>query len=153
MVFLFLFSLKLYKLGKPNNCEMVSEGMEDYLEAIYELGEENPVKTKQIAKRLNVSQPSVSEMFQKLRDKGYIDYEEYEGARLSEKGRKIAKKVTQTHRSIKELLELIGVSSEKAEIDACRIEHQLTKETTKQLKELLGFIQKNKEKIDLLNQK
>ncbi|PTD93470.1 hypothetical protein C9439_07870 [archaeon SCG-AAA382B04] len=146
--FLFLAYLKLYKLGQPNNVAMVSEGMEDYLEAIYKLRGEKPVKTKQIANELDVEQPSVSEMFQKLRDKGYISYRKYEGVRLSQEGKEIAEKVIKTHKSIKELLELIGVSEEKAEVDACRIEHQLTDQTTSQLKKLLEDIRENIEDID-----
>src|ERR1700733_14070350 len=48
--------------------------LEEYLEAIHELGEEGIVVIQaRLAERLDHSAPAVSEMIKRLRDEGYVD--------------------------------------------------------------------------------
>ena len=52
--------------------------MEDYLEAIYNLDKEKRVvRVRDIAKRLGVKMPTVTNMLKTLSKKGMIDYEKY----------------------------------------------------------------------------
>lgn len=131
---------------------MVSQGIEDYLESIYLLGDEEPVGTKELAKELGVEPPSVSEMLQKLEEKNYIEYKKYSGATLTKRGKKIAQKISDTHRSIKELFKKLGVSEEKAELDACKVEHELSDETFMALNNLLKYIKEEEDFSDLLKE-
>lgn len=71
---------------------------EDYLKAIYQLGGKYKViNNKNIATALNVSASSVSEMIKKLLQDGYVEYELYQGVRLTEIGIKEAIKVIRRH--------------------------------------------------------
>src|SRR5690606_5362307 len=71
---------------------------EDYLKVIYELGGENDlVSNKDIATRLDISAPSVSEMIKKLLQDGFVEYTLYQGIRLTKYGTKEAKKIRNRH--------------------------------------------------------
>jgi len=67
--------------------------IEDYVELVYDLQKgKKRVHTNDIASALDINPASVTEIFQKLSNDGYIDYEKYSGATLTDKGRKIALK-------------------------------------------------------------
>ncbi|RZN62968.1 metal-dependent transcriptional regulator [Methanonatronarchaeum sp. AMET6-2] len=122
---------------------MVTEGVEDYLEAISKALEENEkARTNEIALELEVSASSVTEMLQKLDEKGYINYQKYQGVTLTEKGREIADDVIETHEAIKRLFIMLGVPPKKAERDACKVEHHLSDETIIRLKKFVKYIDK-----------
>jgi DtxR family Mn-dependent transcriptional regulator len=71
---------------------MVSRREEDYLEAILGIiSEKGYARNKDIANSLDIKPASVSDMLKVLHSKDLIIYLEYEGARLTEKGLKIAK--------------------------------------------------------------
>ncbi|OUJ18814.1 Mn-dependent transcriptional regulator DtxR family [Methanonatronarchaeum thermophilum] len=121
---------------------MVTEGVEDYLEAISKALEKNEkARTNEIALQLDVSASSVTEMLQKLDKQGYIDYEKYQGVTLTNKGKEIADDVIETHEAIRRLFLMLGVSKENAEKDACKVEHHLSDETITQLKKFVKYIE------------
>jgi DtxR family Mn-dependent transcriptional regulator len=104
--------------------------IEDYVELVRDLqkGKER-VHTNDVASALGITPASVTEIFQKLSEEGYIDYEKYGGVTLTKKGRKLAVSTKNKHESLKEFLILLGVDEEIAEHDACEMEHILHKET------------------------
>jgi len=104
--------------------------IEDYAELVYGLqkGKEK-VHTNDVATALNINPASVTEIFQKLSKEGYIHYEKYNGATLTEKGKRIAKKTRKRHDSLTEFLLLLGVDEKIADEDACEMEHILHKNT------------------------
>lgn len=78
---------------------MNSSTEEDYLKAIYKLSiKDNSVATNAIAEQLNTKASSVTDMIKKLSDKKLVNYVKYQGAKLSEEGKKIAIKVIRKHR-------------------------------------------------------
>ena len=78
---------------------MRSRSEEDYLKAIYSLWKnENPISTTDIAKYLNMKASSVTDMLQKLSEKGWINYQKYKGATLTKDGKKIALSIIRKHR-------------------------------------------------------
>jgi DtxR family Mn-dependent transcriptional regulator len=104
--------------------------IEDYIELIYNLQKgKKRVHTNDIASALDINPASVTEIFQKLSDEKYIDYEKYIGVTLTDKGKKIAKDTKNRHNALKEFLTLLGVNEEIAEKDACEMEHILHKGT------------------------
>jgi DtxR family Mn-dependent transcriptional regulator len=108
----------------------MQEIRETYIERIYELKNKyGYVKTVDLAKVLNVSPSSVTEMLQKLSNEGYVIYEKYRKIDLTQKGLKLAKSLEKRHNAIKKLLIYLGVSEEIADKDACVIEHVLSKES------------------------
>lgn len=121
---------------------MITKGLEDYLEAIYNsINNRGHAKTNEIAEDLNVKPPSVTEMFHKLNEQGYINYKKYEGVTLTAEGKKIAKNVSDIHTNIRKFLQLIHVSNQQADEDACRLEHYLSEESVSQLNKFIEFIE------------
>ena len=115
---------------------------EEYIEVIFELCEEGQkVQTGQIAERMDVKPPSVTEMLGKLQDDGLVKYEPYIGVELTAKGKKLAMELMATHKVIADFLEILGIDRENAEIDACVIEHHMSKESAQRLKQFVEFIQ------------
>ncbi|OLS03161.1 metal-dependent transcriptional regulator [Tissierella creatinophila] len=108
---------------------------EDYIKAIYELGgEKNRIGTKSIAKSLNISPPSVSEMIKKLVEEGYVEYKLYKGVKLTEKGAKEALRIKKRHLLWEVfLVEKLGYSWEDVHEEAEVLEHI----TSPKLEELL----------------
>lgn len=124
----------------------VSGRTEDYLEAIHTVVEKKGyARVKDISDILEVALPSVTEMFQKLSDAGYINYEKYSGVTLTETGREIAKKTKEKHRILKEFLLILGVDDGVADSDACRIEHVVDPETLDRLTKFVEFVNQREE--------
>ena len=89
---------------------MTTDRNEDYLEAIYTVvNKKGYAKVRDISQILGVGPSSVTEMFKKLSDDGYINYEKYSGVTLTEKGRIIAEAVRTKHDTLRELLMIFGV--------------------------------------------
>lgn len=113
--------------------------VEEYLEAILELGEEGMVVIQaRLAERLGHSAPAVSEMIKRLRDEGYV---EVRGRKLSltPQGRAVAESVVRKHRLAERLLtDIIGLPWEKAHLEAGRWEHVISDEVEARLVEILG---------------
>ena len=83
--------------------------LEEYLEAIHELGEEGIVVIQaRLAERLDHSAPAVSEMIRRLRDEGYIEVRG-RALLLTTQGRALAESVVRKHRLAERLLtDIIG---------------------------------------------
>ncbi|MGJ0845483.1 metal-dependent transcriptional regulator [Tissierella praeacuta] len=98
---------------------------EDYLKVIYELGGENDlVSNKDIATRLDISAPSVSEMIKKLLQDGFVEYTLYQGIRLTEYGTKEAKKIRNRHLLWEFfLVEKLGYNLDEIHEEAEKLEH------------------------------
>jgi len=125
---------------------MVTERTEDYLEAIHSvILQKGYAKVKDIADILNVAPSSVTEMFKKLQKKDLIFYERYSGVTLTEKGKAVAIKTQQKHDTLVQFLQIIGVSDDIANQDACRIEHVVDKETMKRLTKFVEFVQQTEQ--------
>src|SRR5881409_448481 len=75
-----------------------TRSQEDYLKALYLLGGgERPVPTRELAQRLGISSPSVSEMVTRLTAQGLVEHDRYRGQQLTREGRKIALELVRHH--------------------------------------------------------
>jgi len=116
--------------------------VEEYLETIYTLEKKSGIaQTGKIAAELDVKPPTVTEMLQKLSKDGLVKYKAYLGANLTPKGKRMASELMVRHKVIADLLEIIGVNRNVAELDACRIEHHVSHETLERLEMFVGFVQ------------
>jgi len=114
--------------------------IEEYIETIFVLEQRNGrAQTGMIAAQMGVKPPSITEMLQNLEREGLIHYESYNGATLTLSGKKMARELMQKHRVIADLLEIIGIDQELAEVDACQIEHHVSPETLKTLNKFVEF--------------
>jgi DtxR family Mn-dependent transcriptional regulator len=122
---------------------MATKTIEEYIEVIYSLEKKRgSAHTNDIALKLKVKPPSVTEMLQKLHDLGLVNYKPYQGTKLSSSGTKIAQELMQKHRTLAKFFEIIDIDKETAEVDACQIEHHVTAKTIRQLKKFIEFVQK-----------
>ncbi len=120
---------------------MKTKTVEEYIEVIYSLQKRHGhVHTNDLASKLDVAAPSVTEMVQKLADRKLVNYVPYRGVTLSKKGEKMAKELIQKHKTLAEFLEIIGVDKKNAEMDACQIEHHVSPQTVKRLNQFVDFV-------------
>lgn len=116
-----------------------SSAVGDYIKAIWDLGGVGSASTKDVAARLLVSPASVSNMFVRLQEMGLAEYERYQGASLTERGRVEALRLVRRHRLIETfLLEHLGYDWQKVHDEAERLEHAVSDGFTERLAELLG---------------
>jgi DtxR family Mn-dependent transcriptional regulator len=113
---------------------------EEYIETILYLTRDGrPAKTKEIAGAMGIKPPSVSEMLMKLKDEGYVDYQPYAGASLTEKGRAEAVQIERKHQLLETfLVDALGVELSKAHEEACEMEHAVSDSTISRICALLG---------------
>jgi DtxR family Mn-dependent transcriptional regulator len=108
----------------------VSEAVDDYLKAIFEIGgDSGRASTTALARRLSVAPASVTGMLRKLADDEtpWISYEKHRGATLTERGRVRALEVIRHHRLIEKYLhEKLGYSLDEVHDEAERLEHAIS---------------------------
>lgn len=109
---------------------------EDYLEAILILKNKNGyARALDVAEFLGVSKPSVTNAVKLLENGGFVTRDENKLLRLTEVGREVAERVYERHCVLTEILTTAGIDPETAEGDACKIEHDISKESFQRLKE------------------
>ena len=109
---------------------------EDYLETILILHREmGMVRSVDVARHMDVSKPSVCHAVAVLQEGGFLIMDEDHFLHLTEVGKKIAGKIYERHCFFTDRLIEAGVDPKTAEADACRIEHVISEETFRRLKE------------------
>ena len=109
---------------------------EDYLETILILHREmGMVRSVDVARHMDVSKPSVCHAVAVLQEGGFLAMDEDHFLHLTEVGKEIAGKIYERHRFFTDRLIEAGVDPKTAEADACRIEHVISDETFRRLKE------------------
>lgn len=110
-----------------------------YLMTIKELLETaGYARVTDIAKRLNITRGSCSISLKALKKRGYVVEDENRFLRLSPEGLRMAEMVERND----ELLEIffrdvLGVDPDQAEVDACKIEHLLSIESSLRLESFI----------------
>ena len=109
---------------------------EDYLETILILHREmGMVRSVDVSRHMAVSKPSVCHAVAVLQEGGFLAMDGDHFLHLTERGRIIAEKIYERHRFFTDRLIEAGVDPKTAETDACRIEHVISDETFRRLKE------------------
>ena len=118
----------------------VTAVIEDYLKVIYRLQEKSGVaRTSDIVELLQVAPGTVTNTVDRLEKGGLVTHEPYKGVKLTEEGRKIALRVMRRHRLLERLLtDILHVNWSEAHTAACRLEHGITSNITKNLEKALG---------------
>lgn len=126
----------------------LTPNMEDYIEKIAFLSETNRVvRVRDIAAILKIKMPSVTAALNKLKEQGLIEYEKYGYIELTSRGGIIAKRVISRHLCLKEFFfNVLKLPEEKAEDEACRIEHHISPETCKRIHKLLIYYKSDEDK-------
>ena len=129
-------------ISRPNpNPAFDLTRVEDYLEVVYELIEKKGyARSADIAERLNVKSPSVTDMLQRLHTMGFIVYERYRGITLTDEGERLARSVQQRHLTILKFLRILQIEEKIAKSDAEGIEHHLHAPTIDRIGQLVDYI-------------
>ena len=117
-----------------------TRSQEDYLKALYNLhGDSRPVPTRELAQRLGISSPSVSEMVTRLTAQGLVEHDRYRGQQLTREGRKVALELVRHHRLLEMfLVQVLGYSWDEVHEEAERLEHVISERMEQRIFELLG---------------
>lgn len=118
----------------------LSQSVEDYLKAIFVLQVEgDTASTTNIAKALDVSSASVTNMLKKLAKMNLLEHESYKGAKLTGTGKKIALEILRHHRLLELYLkEVMGYSWDEVHDEAEKLEHHISEQFEDRIAELLN---------------
>lgn len=118
---------------------VLSQAIEDYLKTIYTLQSEGDrASTTQIAKSLEVSSASATNMIKRLAKMGLVDYQSYKGSILTSSGKKIALEIIRHHRLLElYLLEVMGYSWDEVHDEAEKLEHHISERFEDKIANLL----------------
>lgn len=115
---------------------IIQEAAEMYLETILVLTEKlGRVRSIDIVNEMGYSKPTVSEQMKKFRENGYIEMDVDGHITLTAAGREIAERTYDRHNVIAHIFIKLGVDSDTAYQDACRIEHYISQKTFDCMKE------------------
>ena len=122
------------------------ESAEDYLETILMIrNEKESVHSIDLARKMNISKPSVSRAMSLLKSKKLIVFTEDSEILLTEEGAKTARRIYDRHRVLTEALVKLGVDEKTAAEDACRIEHDISETSFRRIKKHLKDVKKVEE--------
>ncbi len=112
-----------------------NESAENYLETILILSKIRPVvRSVDVAEELGFKKPSVSVAMKNLREKNHITVTKEGFIYLTASGREIAEMIYERHQFLTKWLVSLGVDEKTAAQDACRIEHDISKESFEAIK-------------------
>ena len=113
--------------------------MENYLETVLALEEEHAhAHVRDIAAKIKIKMPSVTEALNKLKKMGLVNYNRYDAVTLTARGKALARRFMKDHRTLARFFcEVLQVDVAVAEQDACRIEHVISRQTLKRLEAFL----------------
>jgi Mn-dependent DtxR family transcriptional regulator len=114
-----------------------------HLIAIYELGLEYGgwARVSDIARWLGITRGSVSINLRTLKKRGLVATDEHRMVKLSPKGQKVAQGVKAKKATLMAFLtEVLGVPTEQAEIDSCKIEHLISHPTSERFLHYMRFL-------------
>ena len=117
----------------------IHESAENYLETILMLSKKLPVmRSVDIANELDFKKSSVSIAMKNLREGGKITVTQAGYIYLTDSGREIAEMIYERHQWLTNWLISLGVDSNIAAEDACKMEHVISKESFEALKNHFG---------------
>ena len=116
--------------------------IQDYLKNIYELTENGEsATTNALAKKLNISAPSVTGMVQKLASSkpALVEYQKHQGVTLTREGKKAALEVIRHHRLLEAwLVQTLGYSWDEVHEEAERLEHVISEDFERRIAAAMG---------------
>ncbi|MBL0712115.1 MAG: metal-dependent transcriptional regulator [Desulfosarcina sp.] len=123
--------------------EALTASMEDYLEAIYHIvRKKQAARAKDIARRLEVNNSSVTGALRTLSDKGLINYAPYDVITLTPKGRLHAEDVVRRHEALLDFFtKVLCVDAAEASKAACKMEHAVSRTILDRLIRFVEFLE------------
>lgn len=115
----------------------LQESGEMYLETILVLSRTKPnVRSIDVCEEMGYSKPSVSRAVSLLKEGGYLLMDRNGFLTLTEAGQEVAEKIYERHTVLTDFLVKIGVDTETAANDACKMEHVISDKTLDAIKNI-----------------
>jgi DtxR family Mn-dependent transcriptional regulator len=123
--------------------ESLTASLEDYLEAIFQIiAEKQGVRPKDIARRLKVSNASVTGALRALTDKALIHYIPHDVITLTEEGKTAARDVIRRHEVLRDFfVKVLAVAEPEADQAACLMEHSIPKVILERFVQFAEFVE------------
>ncbi len=120
------------EVWKSYEDNLLTHSAAHYLMTIHELLKtQGYARVTDIAKRLNITRGSCSISLKPLKKRGLVVEDANKFLLLSDEGRRLAEIVERNDELLEIFLrDVLGVDAEQAEVDACKIEHLLSIETS-----------------------
>jgi DtxR family Mn-dependent transcriptional regulator len=126
-------------------CGITTDGMLDYLAAIYKLGEtqargSDKVTTSALAEMMHVSPAAASSMLKRLEESNFAERSNVDGITLTEQGRLAALQLIRRHRLLEVfLVQVMGFTWDQVDLEAHRLEHSISSSFEDRIDTLCGF--------------
>lgn len=126
-------------------CGLTTDGMLEYLAAIYKLGgrrgrTSDKVTTSALAEKMHVSPAAVSSMLKRLEESGFVDRSNSEGITLTEQGELAALQLIRRHRLLEVfLVKIMGYTWDQVDAEAHRLQHAISSAFEDRMDELCGY--------------
>jgi DtxR family Mn-dependent transcriptional regulator len=123
--------------------DTLTASLEDYIKAIFHIvTEKQAARPKDIAKRLKVSNSSVTGALRSLADKKLINYAPYDVITLTPSGKTAAKDVVRRHEVLSDFfVKVLAVEEADADKAACLMEHSIPKVILERFIQFAEFIE------------
>ena len=120
-----------------------SSAVEDYLERILELiDSKGYARVVDIAKSLEISQASVTNMVKRLDGDGLLKYEKYRGLVLTAAGETLARNITRRHQLLSDFLTLLRLDKQVIHHDVEGMEHHISPPTLRAIEALTAQLKR-----------
>lgn len=128
---------------------MLTHSAAHYLMTIRELLDtQGYARVTDIAKRLNITRGSCSISLKPLKKRGLVVEDQNRFLALSDEGRRLAEVVEENDKLLEAFFkDVLGVDPDQAEVDACKIEHLLSIETSVKLNAFIETIHSNQKVV------
>lgn len=127
-------------MGDGHLMKKIHVSGEDYLEAVLILQKqkgESAVRSIDLARYMGFSKQSISHAVSVLRDGSFLTIDKGGFLHLTDIGVEVAEKIYERHCFFREQLIAAGIDEKIAEQEACQMEHAISEETFRKLKEHL----------------
>jgi DtxR family Mn-dependent transcriptional regulator len=118
----------------------ITPTVEDYLRAIYQLGEEShPVIAARVADEMGVAPSTMVSTLRRLERENYVKVKQRKEIHLTPKGKRVAEAILRRHFLTERFLtDVLGLDWVKAHQEAHRLEHAISLEVEEKLAHLLN---------------
>jgi len=120
----------------------LSEATQEYLESIYWLYEAGIERTQaNLARALQVSQPSASEMLRRMADDELVSRDDQKLIHFTDRGRDVAERIVARHRLVEAyLVKVMGIPWDDVHEEAHAMEHSISPRLEAKMLEMIGDV-------------
>lgn len=122
-------------------CGLTTDGMLDYLAAIYKLGTRiDKVTTTALSEHMNVSPAAASSMLKRLEESAFVERSSVDGITLTSQGLLAALQLVRRHRLLEVfLIQVMGFTWDQVDVEAHRLEHSISSAFEERMDRLCNY--------------